>query len=107
LINDKHVIPGPNQYVIPSRVNEGPKYVMGGKTSMEKKEYIPGPGQYNTTDSNFNSRMKNEPAFSVGDGKRSDLVNLKEKELFPGPGKYQTLDDTVVKRNAPKYGFGT
>jgi hypothetical protein len=51
--------------------------------------------------------MKNEPAFSVGDGKRSDLANLKEKIYFPGPGNYQTLDDTAVKRNAPKYGFGT
>jgi hypothetical protein len=43
-----HALPGPNQYTIPSRVVEGPKFIMGARTKdpLEPKDKIPGPGQY-------------------------------------------------------------
>eukprot|EP00347_Sterkiella_histriomuscorum_P006966 403350761 len=101
-------IPGPNQYQIPSKANEGPKFVMGLKTKdpMESKDTKPGPGQYDTLTSST-SKIKNEPAFSMGSGLRSDIANLKEKNQLPGPGNYQSHDDTFIKRSAPSYGFGS
>lgn len=53
------------------------------------------------------SKIKNEPAFSMGSGSRADIANLKEKGNLPGPGNYTSLDDTFVKKNAPAYGFGS
>lgn len=73
---------------------------------MNKFEDKPGPGQYNT-ETKMLAKIKNEPAFSVGSGKRSDLANLKEKLKIPGPGNYSTLDDSYVRKSMPKYGFGT
>jgi len=35
------------------------------------------------------SKIKTEPAFSMGSGSRADLANLKEKGPLPGPGNYQ------------------
>lgn len=40
--------------------------------------------------------MKNEPSFSVGSGKRSDLANLKERNKIPGPAMYETIDNSFV-----------
>jgi len=108
--NRKATIPGPNQYAIGSVIgNDGPKYVMGIKIRdqiNDFKEKIPGPGQYEVFNMTH-SRIKREPAFSVGTGKRQDIAGLKHKQDMPGPGNYSVLDDSTVKRNAPKYGFGT
>lgn len=106
LNNKKNDIPGPNSYSIPSKIVEGPKYVIGGRTSVDKIDDKPGPGQYETA-ALATIKLKSDPAFSVGTGKRSDLANLKEREHIPGPGNYQTLDDSFTKKAAPMYGFGT
>jgi Sperm-tail PG-rich repeat len=53
---------------------------MGLKTidvRSSKKDFIPGPGQYDTSDF-LNSRIKAEPSFSIGTGARADLANIKE-----------------------------
>lgn len=44
LSQDRGQLPGPNKYNIPSKMIEGPKYVMGVKTSLDKIDDIPGPG---------------------------------------------------------------
>lgn len=54
---------------------------MGIKTKdpvNEFKEKIPGPGQYDVL-AKRHSRIKNEPAFSMGSALRPDLTNLKDK----------------------------
>ena len=82
---------------------------MGVKTKdqiNDFKEKIPGPGQYEVFNATH-SKIKREPAFSVGTGQREDIAGLKTKQYLPGPGNYSVLDDSFVKRNAPKYGFGT
>lgn len=54
---------------------------MGAKTKSifgSGTENAPGPGQYDI----FNvssSKIKNEPAFSMGSGLRADIANSKEK----------------------------
>lgn len=67
---------------------------------------VPGPGQYEV-DKSSHSKLKSDPAFSMGTGQRADIANFKEKLNHPGPGNYQTLDDSFVKKAAPKYGFGS
>ena len=82
---------------------------MGLKTidvASSKKDFIPGPGQYDTINKG-DSRLKAEPKFSMGTGKRPDIANIKEKNNIPGPGNYSTMDDSVMKKTAPKFGFGT
>ena len=68
------------------------------------RDNIPGPGQYDVQNASV-SVTKNEPAFSLGTGSRSDLANFKEHKNKPGPGAYQQEID--MKKSAPKYGFGT
>ena len=78
--------PGPNTYVLPSKISEGPKYGIGARPIQEIKSEVPGPGYYDI--SNFQAVTKSDPAFSLGSGQRSDLANLKERAYLPGPGKY-------------------
>jgi hypothetical protein len=43
-------VPGPDVYMLPSRIIEGPKPSIHAKTDLvdkEKKKNIPGPGTYN------------------------------------------------------------
>jgi len=99
--------PGPNSYNIPPKfANEGPKYHIQGRTIdhvSPKKDFVPGPGTY---EGKCDSRVKNEPSFSMGNSKRADLASSKEKLSNPGPGNYE---NTAVNftRQAPKYGFGS
>ncbi|CDW84498.1 UNKNOWN [Stylonychia lemnae] len=104
----KQEFPGPNQYEIPSRVVEGPKFIMGQRTKdpLADKDNIPGPGKYDTVNKST-SKIKNEPSFSIGTGSRADIANLKQKGPIPGPGNYQSLDESFLKKTAPAYGFGS
>jgi hypothetical protein len=43
----------------------------------------------------------------MGTGKRQGLVNMKEALRKPGPGEYDRLNDSLFKKSAPKFGFGT
>ena len=52
-------------------------------------------------------KLKNQPAFSIGKGKRPDLTNLKEKQKLPGPGSYTTIDEGLIRRHSPAFVFGT
>jgi hypothetical protein len=94
--------------VIPSKVSEGPKYVLGARTKdpLAPRNYIPGPGQYDTLISS-STKLKAEPSYSIGTGSRADLANLKEHKKKPGPGNYDSFDDSLLKKSAPVYGFGT
>lgn len=108
-LNKSSSIPGPDLYNIPSKVIEGPKFVIGVRpnTSMNaQRDQIPGPGKYNQ-DNLIIIKQKQQPAFSIGKSRRADIANLKEKLNNPGPGQYQTLDDAALKKHAPKYAFGT
>ena len=100
-------VPGPNSYSIPSRIAEGPKVHMHGKTDtvdQVRKRNIPGPGSYNLQDAN-NPNQSRPAAFSMGTSKRYDLGGGKEALSKPGPGNYNS--DADLKKNAPKYGFGS
>jgi hypothetical protein len=41
-------IPGPQAYSIPSKLIEGPTYIIGARTNdlTRKRDSLPGPGQY-------------------------------------------------------------
>lgn len=75
--------PGPGEYVIPGLTDEL-KHKMG-KTILPRRPLItkdsdfPGPGAYNV------KLPATTPSFSVGIGKRPDLVGVNQK---PGPGAY-------------------
>ncbi len=54
---------------------------MGMKTKSifgSGNEKAPGPGQYDVFNATT-SKIKNEPAFSMGSGNRADIANFKEK----------------------------
>ncbi len=66
---------------MPAKTGEGPKFVMGMKTKSifgSGNEKAPGPGQYDVFNATT-SKIKNEPAFSMGSGNRADIANFKEK----------------------------
>jgi hypothetical protein len=39
-------IPGPQAYSIPSKLIEGPTYIIGARANDRKRDSLPGPGQY-------------------------------------------------------------
>jgi hypothetical protein len=94
--------PSPNQYKIPQRITEGPKFGMGIKLKpIDSSNSKIGPGQYDTMNID-NIRMKGKIGFSLGKSKRSETaLSLK----VPGPGQYDT--SMVDKRSDPRYGFGS
>ena len=96
--------PGAGTYSIPSRMIEGPKYVMGSRLNdgmSPEKNKNPGPGTYNTHEME-NLNMKFSAKYKFGSATR--LPPMRGQEV-PGPGNY--MSSLVDKRAAPKFGFGT
>ena len=56
----------------------------------EKKANIPGPAEY-SIEKAITLKIKNEPAFSIGNGKREDFSGSKQKKSLPGPVDYDTV----------------
>lgn len=84
--------PSPNQYNLPSKIQEGPKYGIGLKTmdvSDKQKKAVPGPGQYDNDHIAFSSHVKKQPAYSLGSGQRPPIANLKDT---PSPNQYKYDD---------------
>ena len=86
---------------------EGPKITMsakfGSNYNIGDKRYVPGPGQYNSTNTN-NYRIK-YPAYRIGTAKRRGLYNSMEN---PGPGQYGP-DNCInnVRPKTPAWKIGT
>ena len=92
--------PGPGQYEYKKYIgSEGPKITMsakfGSNYNIGDKRYVPGPGQYNSTNTN-NYRIK-YPAYRIGTAKRRGLYNSMEN---PGPGQYGP--DNCINKVRPK-----
>ena len=99
--------PGAGSYELPSKIVEGPRSTMHGKTDtvdLNVKRGGPGPGSYELQNSpNFNH--KTMPSFSVGNSQRSPLnADGKDGACKPGPGKYDGTTD--LKKTAPIFSFG-
>ena len=63
--------PGPDHYSIPSKLQSGPKYIMGVKFSdvpeMKRMKANPGPGQYDIKAEKFtDANMIKEPNYKIG-----------------------------------------
>ena len=68
VVNANNISPGAGTYQIPSKVVEGPKYVMGSRLENEKNSKSkanPGPGQYDLQNKD-NVNMHNSKKFSMG-----------------------------------------
>ncbi|CDW90416.1 triosephosphate isomerase [Stylonychia lemnae] len=95
--------PGPGNYNIPSKMKDGPKYVMGLKGRDLGKEmlYVPGPGQYHP---DFSTLKQKHPTFKIGSEQRipGDKTTIRQ---VPGPGNYSP--QKRPQSAAPKYGFGS
>ena len=104
----RYKTPGPGQYEYKKYIgNEGPKITMSAKFGssyyLGDRKYVPGPGQYNSTNTNF-YRTKN-PAYRIGTAKRGGLYNTID---FPGPGQYGPDHCTNnVRPKTPAWKIGT
>jgi len=91
--------PGPGNYNIPSRLQEGPMYGISGRSSTQKLDNKPGPGAYNPSTSYVKPQS---PAYGLGSGPKGSVDFTTRKDV-PGPGIY----DLKSQLQGPKYGFGT
>ena len=104
----RYKTPGPGQYEYKKFIgSEGPRITMSAKFGssyyLGDKRYVPGPGQYNSTNTN-NYRNKN-PAYRIGTAKRKGLYNSAD---FPGPGQYGPDNCTnKVRPKTPAWKIGT
>ena len=78
--------PGPGSYTIPSKVEEGPKYILGLKPEInpQKNRTETGPGQYNP------KKLYSKISYSISVKHNRELSHDK---LTPGPGHYSDLRD--------------
>ncbi len=76
LSNNKDNVPGAGAYNIPSRMLEGPKYVIGSKLGGEQdhRRLNPGPGAYNTN-AHDNPNMKISSKYKFGSANRLPPMN--------------------------------
>ena len=104
----KYKTPGPGQYEYKKFVgSEGPKITMSAKFgsayNIGDRKYVPGPGQYNSTNTN-NYRTK-YPAYRIGTAQRRGLYNSMD---YPGPGQYGPDNCTnKVRPKTPAWKIGT
>lgn len=86
--------PGPGGYS-PKHGHDGPQYSIAGKAVEVRKEFAPGPGQY---------EIKKESGVGVVIGKESkEGKDMTTRREVPGPGQY----DQHSSKDAPAYGFGS
>ena len=73
--------PGPGQYQIPSRVSEGPKYILGLKPELNpfKNKTEPGPGLYDP------KKPDRQFSYSI---RKKNAADLSDFKITPGPGHY-------------------
>lgn len=99
--------PGPGQYQARAYIGkDGPKISMSSKHNelANDAKFVPGPGQYNQTSSNY-YRPKS-PSYKIGTAQRKGLNNFMEAN--PGPGQYAPQNDTnQVKPKTPSWVIGT
>ena len=101
-IND---YPGPGSYKHKEYVGkEGKKISMGIKLRSRSMEYIPGPGQYESK--NSDALFKKLPDIKIGKASRFSNSNIFSEN--PGPGQYNDADLVKnVKLNKPSWKIGT
>ena len=103
-IGKSSISPGAGTYQIPSKIQEGPKFIMGSKLENEKNlpsRNNPGPGQYDLQNKD-NANMHSPKKFSMGSSQRAQMAR---NSIAPGPGNYgSTFADKMM---SPRYGFGS
>ncbi|OMJ81022.1 hypothetical protein SteCoe_18583 [Stentor coeruleus] len=98
-LNDAIETPGPGTYQIRPTTIEGPKYTMTSRRSTSKINSSPGPGHYDQSLNEVNSREK-APSYKIGTSSRTERPN---SAYIPGPGQY-----TATSRDkGPSWGFGS
>ena len=105
--NRRPMTPGPGQYQYKEFLGkEAPKITMSMKLPKEGDDsrYVPGPGQYNSTNSNY-YRPKS-PSYKIGTAKREGIYKCMEGN--PGPGQYGPDNCTnYVRPKTPSWVIGT
>ena len=94
--------PGPLEYIIPTKVDEGPKFSMGSKTVYNRNPLLTGtgPGDYNPEGGFKNSsNVYKEHLSATIAGKSKDPRN----DGHPGPGQY---DHDPKNKFIPGAGLG-
>ena len=78
-------MPGPGTYASPTKIGKDtPAYSIRSGRQDQKKDYIPGPGAYNETDTLMRDKS---PSYRLGSGLRSEIVS-REAAIKPAPGHY-------------------
>lgn len=76
---------------------------LGGNLAQGDKRFVPGPGQYDET--NTNKYRNKTPAYRIGTAKRQGLYNSLDN---PGPGQYGPENYTnMVRPKTPAWKIGT
>jgi hypothetical protein len=93
--------PGPGNYEIKPKIQQGPQYTMRLKPSNTMKTLSPGPGAYNQKN---DALKEHHPTHRIG----TELKLQQERttvRIVPGPGNY--TPHSRPRSAAPSYGFGT
>ena len=98
-LNDTIQTPGPGTYEIRSCAIEGPQYSMPGRKSTRSGNNSPGPGHYNQSINDVNTKER-APSYRIGSGSRTERPG---SAYVPGPGTYTSS----TKNPGPSWGFGT
>ena len=69
-------------------------------STVIKKSNRPGPGSYSAWSKS--SKMRNDPAYSLGTSKRTDMTSGTAKRFMPGPGQYDTCKSQEAVSNKRK-----
>lgn len=104
-MNQAKAVPGAGTYDLPSKLVEGPAFVMGLKldnqssigAAVGKTIKNPGPNVYQPK---FNSVKKAAPSFSL-----KSRYDVQKGDKVPGPGTYEGAGGSPKKRPA-SYVFG-
>ena len=99
-------MPGPGSYASPTKIGKDtPSHSIRSGRKDLNKDFVPGPGAYNDTDTLLRDKS---PSFRLGSGKRSEIVS-KESATSPAPGHYYQKSTigvgpkyTINSRNEPK-----
>lgn len=99
----KKMVPGPGQYSPVSNAFNKTSFSFGGRHNLPDKNVLnkPGPGTY------LSKSTLEQTLGKFGISEKGVPLVSKLIIANPGPGQYNKPSEEVLKRSAPKFGFGS